>query len=290
MHPASALRSATVRLLLLLLFTLPVGYGATLLAVMVHEVLGHGGAAVLLGGSFDGFQIHWDAMGWAWTTLPEDVDTGGRVLHLLAGALATSLGAALFLWAACRAAVGRFPQIALCIAATAFMLDGSLYMFWSAYGMTGNGDFARIVRLTDAPAWRWSFMVGGVALTLVFLWVPMTLMVRGAHVWLWGTRRVTGARAWLLPLAVAVGLEVGIVSFDWEQLVPGLGPLPGFAALALSTLTAVVLWQSGRLGGAEAAPEDVPLRHALGPMLTAWGLLGLLALAVSASLRHGWQF
>jgi hypothetical protein len=277
-------------MLLLLLFVLPVGYAATLLAVMVHEVLGHGGAAVVLGGSFDGFQIHWDAMGWAWTTLPDDVSRGGRVFHLAAGALATSLGAAAFLLLALRSAGGRFPQLALCVAATAFMLDGSLYMFWSAYGQTGRGDFARIIRLTDSQAWRWGFMIAGGLLTLVFLWVPMTLLVRGAHRWLWGTTRVLGWRRWLVPVVVAVGLEVGIVSFDWDQLVPGLGRLPSLTGVALSAFTAGVLWWTAVPGGGSEGPNDVPIRHALGPTLTAYGVLALLALAVAGSLRHGWHF
>ena len=54
-----------VRLLLCIAFVAPVGYVASIFAVAVHEILGHGCTAWLVGGSFTGFALLPDAMGWA---------------------------------------------------------------------------------------------------------------------------------------------------------------------------------------------------------------------------------
>ena len=277
-----------MRLVLLLLFVLPVGYGGVLLAVTVHEVLGHGLAAVLLGGSFDGFEIHWDAMGYAQTTLPPDVTTSGRVFHLAAGALVTTALGALLLWSTRLARRGGLIYLAPCLLSCIFVLDGSEYMFWSAYGMTGNGDFARIVRLTDSDAWRWGFMVSGALLTVFFLWWPMSLFTRGANLWLWGRQPAGGWRRLLIPLGVALGLVLGMASFDWEQLVPGIGSAPTVVAVILGILTGLILWSAA--GRPDEEVERLSMRDAAPHLLTTWGAFGLLLWLVAASMRTGMIF
>lgn len=47
------------------LLALPVIYMAGIFGSVVHEVLGHGIAALLLGGEFHGFKVQWDTMAWA---------------------------------------------------------------------------------------------------------------------------------------------------------------------------------------------------------------------------------
>jgi hypothetical protein len=50
-------------------FLAPLAFLALVLPASVHEVPGHGGAALLLGGEFRGFEVHLDGMGRACASL-----------------------------------------------------------------------------------------------------------------------------------------------------------------------------------------------------------------------------
>ena len=84
----------------LVAFLLPLGYLGLLLAVVVHELVGHGLVALALGGTFRGFTIHWDAMGWA-AVSPPAVDGVWRHVAILSGGImaTTIVGSALLVYA-----------------------------------------------------------------------------------------------------------------------------------------------------------------------------------------------
>ena len=63
----------------------PAAFLGDLLAVAVHELLGHGMAALLLGGDFWGFEIHLDGMGWAHVSLGLGAPYWKDVIMLSAG-------------------------------------------------------------------------------------------------------------------------------------------------------------------------------------------------------------
>lgn len=274
------------RFALLLLFFLPVSYAATIVAVIAHEVLGHGGAAVLQGGTLHGFEVHWDGMGWARTTLPRDASEAARVFHLAAGALVTTILGAAFLLAALRWRQRIFPALALSVAASAFVLDGSIYMFWSAYGNKPPGDFARIVLLTGSETWRWIFMATGLLLTVVFTLVPMKLFVRASNEWLFGTRAVSGWRRLVMPLLVGLGFAAGQVAFDWNQLVYGIGDLPEVAGVFAGWITTLVLWV---VTFDRTSPQGTPppLGRAAKPVAITWLGTALLMVAMGTWLVKG---
>jgi hypothetical protein len=55
--------NAITRTIRLALFALPLIYVAEVLGTTIHEVLGHGLTALLIGGQFSGFTVKWDTMG-----------------------------------------------------------------------------------------------------------------------------------------------------------------------------------------------------------------------------------
>ena len=85
----TGLRLLLRRILLCLLLLAPFAYVGQLLSVLVHEVLGHGLAAVFLGGRFSGFQIDFNGMGRAYVDLPPDAAAWKGVVLRLAGVTST---------------------------------------------------------------------------------------------------------------------------------------------------------------------------------------------------------
>ena len=61
----NAVKSNGIKALQILLFSLPVMYIGIILAVFIHEVIGHGLTARFLGGQFDSFNILLGGMGYA---------------------------------------------------------------------------------------------------------------------------------------------------------------------------------------------------------------------------------
>ena len=94
---ATSKDSPIARTAALVLFALPLLYVAPILSTAVHEILGHGLSAVLLGGEFSGFALKWDAMGWAYSHLPADAPAADQIVQLASGVIATAVCGAL-LW------------------------------------------------------------------------------------------------------------------------------------------------------------------------------------------------
>jgi hypothetical protein len=57
------------RAVVLVLYVLPIVYGAGILSVVVHEILGHRLEAILLDGKFYSFILKWHAITWAYSPL-----------------------------------------------------------------------------------------------------------------------------------------------------------------------------------------------------------------------------
>jgi peptidase M50B-like protein len=251
------------RLLALMGVLGPLGYVGTLAAVAVHEVLGHGLAAILLGGRLHGFVIHWDGMGWASTSLPEGAPSSHLALKLAAGAVATTFFGGLFLGLAFWRRRDVFLPVALALLSAVFVLDGSIYMFWSAYFPEPPGDFARIILLTGSAGWRWTFMLVGLFLTATFTLLPLALLVRGSSRWLFDGEPVRGWRRAILPGMITAGFALGQIAFDWNQLIRGIGRLPQVAGALAALPVGLALWR------VPLPPIDqpLPLRAALRPLL-----------------------
>ena len=271
------------RLFALLVFLLPAAYVATLLAVIVHEVVGHGGTALLLGGQLQGFEVHWDAMGWARIRLPSGTTTAGYALHLAGGASATAFLGAALLGMALRLRKCLFGSMALAVASSAFVLDGSIYMFWSSWLPNPPGDFSRIIAMTSPSPWRWVFLCLGFTLTVVFAFFPMALVVRAAAGWVFDGRPVTAGRRATMPALIGTGYALGQVAFNWDQLVAGIGNLPRIAGVITGLAMAVALWYVP----IPLQKESIPFNRAYGPMALSLGSLLALGLAMALWLTKG---
>lgn len=221
------------RLGLWLLFLLPLGYVGMILTVTAHEVLGHGGFAVLAGGTLRGFNVQHDGMGSAY------VYAAGHRTWMLSGGIVVQvvLGS---LWVGVALLVRRRPLIhaALVLLAMNFFLDGLPYGFWDA---VFEGDIGDVGRILSGEAWPplrpillsvlGLLLVGTTALTS---WLLFRVVERDAG-------PLSLAQAMTVAGALLVGMVVGFASFDWEQLIPGAGLVPAIGAGLLQSVIGVWL-------------------------------------------------
>ncbi len=155
------------RITMLALFLVPIAYLSMIGSVAVHEVLGHGGMALLLGGEFNGFSLKWDGMGHAMVSQAPGAPRFHSILILAAGPGATTIVGLTLFSAACLAKRSIPQRMTFLIASLFCLLEGPPYLFWNAYQPVPPGDIGRILNLlswggaTDTSCWRWSFMVVG---------------------------------------------------------------------------------------------------------------------------------
>jgi len=93
------------------------------MGVAIHEVIGHGLTAIVVGGDFLGFQLDFDGMGYAYTTVGGE--TWRHILVLSGGVVATSIiGLALLI---CGYAFRHRPWIALPLIVLSLTFSASFY-------------------------------------------------------------------------------------------------------------------------------------------------------------------
>ena len=124
------------RLSVLLLFMGPIAYIGSLLAVAIHEIIGHGLAALCVGGEFKGFLLKWDAMGYAFAYPPASAVRRDTIVILSAGVVATTLAGIAFLILAFIKKHQFFMHIVFLLFATHCLLEGLPYTFWNAYNLS----------------------------------------------------------------------------------------------------------------------------------------------------------
>ncbi len=274
------------RLGAVLLFCLPVLYLGIILSVSLHEVAGHGLAAAAVGGRFKGFCIYPDGMGWA------DVDVFGlgdpqKAVVLSAGVLCTT-AASIVLFALGAALKGRFhAELALLMLSVACLMDGQPYFFWDAVFQSGVGDFSVIstmypsvlLRICVAAACGLMTAAGTAFFTARFF----ALVSRRAGCG--EPTRKTRIAASLLALVLQAA---GWFTFGWDELVPGVGLLPGISAMGIALVTLLVLnLRSGRFKPGIHA-EAVTRFGA--PMIIAWAAALGTALCTAVWLAKGAVF
>ncbi len=237
--------NAARRLAALTLLSLPVLYLGIILSVICHEAAGHGLAAVILGGRFNGFGIAPDGFGWA------AVDAGAlsaprRIAVLAAGAGSTVLMTAVFFILG--AVLRKKPLISyvLTLLGMTFAGDGLPYVFWDAVFLSGVGDFSMIWLHVPSAALRISAAAASGAL------------MAGAIVWA-NLRYARIARDWAGGLSAAACLILLALQgaawflFDWDQLVPGVGLLPGITGCAIALVTLGAAWVRDRRRSRQSA-------------------------------------
>lgn len=266
----------TRRVLLWCAYLLPLGYLGLLLAVTVHEVLGHGLTAVLYGGRFEAFYVTFDGMGAAWSSAP-----GHRIEVLAGGTIAQIALGTLLLAASALLRRRLLLRAGLLVLAFNLFLDGLPYGFWDAVYLGGRGDVSRILAHDAWAGHRALFLlvlgglyVGSVALTCRMLFRTLEDDLGALSL---------GAAS-TLALAMVVGVGAGSAAFDWNQLVPGADLVPTWGSIGLQVVVGLWLVVTRRR---EVVPQPVPGRHWKIAISASWILCAAAVFAVAVWLRHG---
>ncbi|MGE0870512.1 MAG: hypothetical protein AB7P03_18250 [Kofleriaceae bacterium] len=192
-----------IAVLRLTVLTLAAGLATTRVGLVLHELLGHGGAAVAVGGELTDVRLFWFAGGWVRyrDVMPADsliVSLGGIAVELVLG---------LVLWLAIRgrgvgARIVRTVGAALVVHGCAYLAAGT----WHGYG-----DGWMVHRELGDQRWMIAIPAGAVCGGFAFLgarWVFGSLSATVP-----GTRRVSIAAA-LGALAIAGAIQVAAAATE----------------------------------------------------------------------------
>jgi hypothetical protein len=263
----------------------PVCYLGLLAAVAIHEVVGHGLAALLVGGEFRGFTLCWDGMGHARAFAPENASNWTRIA-VLAGGIVSTIVSGILLTLAGAVARNAPKKLVLFILGMNCLLEGFPYLLWNAYHPEPPGDVSRILSILSAThgdsaaMMRWSMVaVGGIGSSVALLFVSARIIsLLLAEL---GFDLMTNRRRAITIAAFAGAGAVAWFTFDWNQLAEGIGSLPRWAGVAAFMATGCMLyyWPSSSAHG-------VPMlaaRH----MAYGWTALALTVVVMKVSFSKG---
>lgn len=245
----------TGRVIALALFLLPIDYIAEILSVAIHEILGHGLSAIILGGNFSGFILKWDAMGWAFCVLPPAAPLSHHIFHLASGIIAEIICGAIVLGLSFQFRKRTDIQLVVLVVSFIFLINGFSYLLWNSYHPVPPGDIGRIISLlsgqqsSEASAIRWILLVMGILFfagttfyfyRAIFMRIEELLLNRG---------QFTGkSRLLALFFFLVLPSSISWFTFDWNQLAPGIGLLPCVVgALSVMVMAAILFWYRHRL-------------------------------------------
>lgn len=274
---------------LLVVFLAPICYIGIICSTAIHEIVGHGLSAIAYDGTFDGFIIRWDGMGWAYAYVPEGSSITATIIHLAAGIIANILAGLMFLAIAYWLRRKLFTRLCLLILASINLLDGLSYAFWNAYLTESSGDIGRMIEWLCyyssfyAVLLRFSILVVSGAMFLIATFFTYALTFQGVEQTLLGGDRFSSrVRFWILLLFFVSDAAIWF-AFDWEQVIPGIGRLPCYASAVMLALTALILyWYS--LKPDPKIPAITPgWRH----QLASWGCLVVVVILMHFWLHDG---
>jgi hypothetical protein len=261
--------NAITRTIRLAFFALPLIYVAEVLCIITHEVLGHGLTAMLLGGQFFGFTVKWDTMGWALTDLPPGrIPAEYQILFWSSGIIATTV-CGMILWGIVFLFRRRADiQLALLVGAFVFLIDGIDYIVWNSYHPVIPGDIGVIILFSQALDFpgsdilRWILLITGALLFAgTAFYFCMSIFVRIEALILNGGQFKGKSRILALFLFLALPGAYEFLSFDWNQIAPGIGRVPNVAgAMSIITVAAVLFWYRPRLKIGNSIPP-ITWRH-----------------------------
>ncbi|MFC1792500.1 hypothetical protein ACFL3Q_02815 [Planctomycetota bacterium] len=274
-------------------FILPIVYVAGILGTTIHEVLGHGLSAVILGGQFSGFIVKWDAMGGAFASIPAGAPVTYHILHLASGIIATTL-CGVILWGLVFF-FRRRPdiQLALLVGSFILLIDGIDYIVWNAYHPSPPmGDVGKIIlfyQVMEFPGFtviQWIFLITGVLLFAgTIFYFCTSIFVRIEALILSGGQFTGKSRLLALFLFLALPGAYEFLSFDWNQIAPGIGRLPNVVgALSVITVAGLLFWYRPRLKNVNTFPL-ITWRHMTVPGTCLLVTITSLALWLNEGVR-----
>jgi len=287
--PVSPSSHAFSRVLRLIVYVGSISFLANLIPTVIHEVLGHGVMALLVGGRFGGFGLKWDGMGWADAQAPQGAGPVAE-LAVLAGGVAATTGVGAVLMLLCLATRSFQLRIALLLISYGCLTDGQPYLLWNAYRPTPPGDIARILYLLDsydALVWfpfRGMFIAVGAIATLLVMVLVAVVLYRALYGYFgdWVRDGRGWRRAGVLWVLVILPLAGASFIFDWNQIAPGVGTLPAIACVG-SVLVAGLGIQV-----IDPAPWRARRFVVTGPAIVCAGVGAIVAaIATACWLRNG---
>jgi len=259
---------------MLALFLAPIAYVSNIASLAVHEVLGHGGTALLLGGQFKGFDLQWDGMGHAMMSAAPGAPPSHSILILAAGSCATTVAGLALLGAAILARRSAALRLTLLLLSLLCLLEGPPYLLWNAYRPVPPGDIGEILALlsrggsTDTSYWRWSFMIFGGFISLTATVGLLAFLFQAVEESLGNGERLRGVmRAVVLIVFLAIPGSIAWFVFEWNQLAPGIGLLPCLVGSASVVVTAAGLYFVSLDPRPSPSLRTISWRH----LLASWG-------------------
>lgn len=278
--PLQVAGNARSRLALLVLIAVPWSYVCIILSVVAHEIIGHGLVALAVNGEFDGFAVMPDGMGWASAT------GGDHPCVMLTGGIVTTtlLGAAALAVVMSRRLVGQpLTRMLLIVLALMMLLEGLPYLFWNSLVPRPPGDVAQVFAIAPPSAVvRWTLVaVSGVAMASS-VWLGSLALWRAIEGIIGAmTRRL---RVTVAVVAIAAPGVAYNLSFDWNQIIDGVGYTPSIvnAILHVGAAIGIIRFRSGA-----ALPVDVRGRTMWGAAIAMWVLAAAVLAVVIGWTQHG---
>jgi hypothetical protein len=232
-----------VKLGILLLFVLPIAYTGIVIAVGVHEILGHGLFSEVVGMSFESFNLKIDGMGTAYSNFPEGMPEEtmpkfSLFIWTLAGPAMTILFGIILISLAYIFRKKFFASLSCLILAILSILDSSPYVFWNTISPVGTGDIAKILSWYPSSTIKLSFLIIGGLIMFLSIFLINLLFFKTSQKWFGNDIIKKSSNKIILLIAFFILQLVGWFAFDWNQLIPGIGQLPniigvGFTAIVL---------------------------------------------------------
>ena len=276
--PVLPRKAFIVRIFALAAFIGPLSYVASILSVVLHEVVGHGLVARVFGGTFSEFAVFPDAYGWAACNCdqhPIAFLAGGMVVTTTVGLMLLIVGAL----------VPRRPLTRLGLLVFTIMLlsEGLPYAFWNAVFPRPPGDMGRILIALDA-GWGMRY---GLILACGMGWIAGTLV---ALLLMWRSLEAILGR---LDFARAVFVSAFFVAapgiaywgtFDWNQLIDGVGQIPAVlgACVYVATPVPLVLKRAD-----DVVPLTIRRSRWITVIATSWVVCAALLVILFTRLRYG---
>jgi hypothetical protein len=276
--------------ILLALFLVPFVHIGIILSVAIHEVLGHGLSAIILGGTFSSFALNWDGMGYAMAFLTYKASAMDNILFMASGIFVTLITGWLFLGVAgaIRKRVGI--RLVFLILSYCCLMDGIPYLLWNSLNPVPPGDIARIMDLWGLAGLSYrETMLMGIWFASGIMYVGFTylfflLLFQGIESSLWNGKTMSSkARFWAVLFFIVVPGTAGNFSFDWNQVAPGIGLLPTIAGIASVVLSAILIYSFPLKPIAVVSGAGIRWQHAA----IAWVLEGIVILLMVFWLRNG---
>jgi hypothetical protein len=175
------------RLIILIVFLVPIGYIAALVATFIHEVFGHGLAAVMVGGIIEDLTIQWDGQGLATLSHPANIPRYDLGFIFIAGILITIVIGLILIRLGIHRGIPYFPRLALLtIASECLMGAGPMYIFWNALFPLEEHywDISNLLEMYDSQGLRVFLVIIGLALMIGSMIIVNVVLYRAFGEWL----------------------------------------------------------------------------------------------------------